>query len=119
MEQETEGEDGEDADATEEAEDEGEESEAEEGEESEAEERDAEEGETGEGGTVPDELPEDVDLSADEIQDLTEETYRELLETMSYRDLQSLAKDVGVKANLAQGEMTDRLVAEFSEESEA
>lgn len=113
--QETEDEDGEDADATEEAEGEDEESGAVE----QGEERDAEEGDTDEGGAVPDEIPEDADLSADEIQDLTEDTYRELLETMSYRELQSLAKDVGVKANLAQGEMTDRLVAEFSEEGEA
>lgn len=58
-------------------------------------------------------------LSVDEIKNLKEETYRELLEEMSYRDLQSLAKDVGVKANLAQDEMTDRIVAQFSEGSEA
>lgn len=69
---------------------------------------------------VPDvEMPGDIDLSADEIQDLKKETYRELLESMSYRDLQSVAKDVGVKANLAQDEMTDRIVEEFSEEGEA
>lgn len=59
-----------------------------------------------------------ADLSADEMRELKEETYKELLESMSYRDLQSLAKDVGVKANLAQDEMTDRIVAEFSEEGE-
>lgn len=114
-EQETDTEGGEEGDVTEEGEGEAEESgEVEQGEESEA-----EEGEADEGGAVPDEMPGDVDLSADEIQDLTEDTYRELLETMSYRDLQSLAKDVGVKANLAQDEMTDRIVAKFSEEGEA
>lgn len=90
-----------------------------EGDEAEAEDEGVED-DASESDGVPDvEMPEDVDLSADEIQDLKEDTYRELLETMSYRDLQSVAKDVGVKANLAQDEMTDRIVDAFSEEGEA
>lgn len=80
----------------------------------------AAEDETGEDEEAPDvEVPENVDLSAEEFRNLKEDTYRELLETMSYRELQSVAKDVGVKANLAQDEMTDRIVTKFSEENDS
>lgn len=86
----------------------------------ETDEEDATEDDTGEDEGGPDvEVPGNVDLSAEEFRDLKEDTYRELLETMSYRDLQSVAKDVGVKANLAQDEMTDRIVTKFSEENES
>lgn len=63
-------------------------------------------------------IPGDVSsLSADDMRDLKEDTYRELLEVLSYRDLQSIAKEVGVKANLGEDEMTDRIVEEFSDPS--
>lgn len=55
------------------------------------------------------------DLSADDLRELREETYRDLLELMSYRDLQSIAKEVGVKANVSQEEMVDRIIEQFSE----
>lgn len=58
------------------------------------------------------------DLSVDDLKELRTETYRELLEVMSYRDLQSVAKEVDVKANLSQDEMVDRIVETFSEETE-
>jgi hypothetical protein len=44
---------------------------------------------------------------------LRAETYRELLDAMSYQELQSVAKDVDVKANLARDEMTERIMDEF------
>lgn len=44
---------------------------------------------------------------------------RDELETMSYRELQSLAKELGVKANLTTEEMTDRLAAELDMSTEA
>lgn len=58
------------------------------------------------------------DLSASDLQELREETYRELLEVMSYRDLQSIAKEVGVKANLSQDELIERVAEQFTEEAE-
>ena len=57
-------------------------------------------------------------LSADDLSDLKQETYRELLEVLSYRDLQSIAKEVGVKANLGEEEMTERIIEQFSEQSD-
>lgn len=39
---------------------------------------------------------------------------REELDELSYRDLQQLAKDVGVKANLGREEMTDRIADALS-----
>lgn len=57
-------------------------------------------------------------LSADDLSSLKEDTYRELLEVLSYRDLQSIAKEVGVKANLGEDEMTDRIIEQFSEQSD-
>lgn len=111
----TDSEAGESEDAEAEVEDESEAGETESGEE-ESEEGDAEGGTeaSSDDGTLS-----GADLSADEMRELKEETYKELLEAMSYRDLQSLAKDVGVKANLAQDELTDRIVAKFSEEGDA
>ena len=48
--------------------------------------------------------------------DLKRETYRELLDVLSYSDLQSVAKSVDVKANLGREEMTDAIVEKFAEE---
>ncbi|GAA0222249.1 hypothetical protein ACFFQF_08090 [Haladaptatus pallidirubidus] len=58
------------------------------------------------------------DLSADDVQTIREETYRDLLETMDYSELQSIAKEVGVKANLQRDEMVDAVVEEFNDGSE-
>ncbi|QLG28728.1 hypothetical protein HUG10_14790 [Halorarum halophilum] len=48
--------------------------------------------------------------------DLKRETYRELLDVLSYSDLQSVAKSVDVKANLGREEMTNAIVEQFAEE---
>ena len=47
----------------------------------------------------------DVDLEG-----LRQETLEDFLSLMSYEDLQSVAKDVGVKANLSREEMTERVI---------
>ena len=54
-------------------------------------------------------------MSVDDLREMREETYRELLEVMSYNQLQSIAKEVGVRANLSEEEMTDRIVEAFSD----
>lgn len=59
------------------------------------------------------------ELSVDDLQELKSDTYRELLEVMSYRELQSIAKEVGVKANVEQEEMVDRIVDKFSDGGKA
>lgn len=59
------------------------------------------------------------ELSADQLQEMREETYREFLEEMSYRDLQSIAKEIDVKANLSRDEMTERITDKFSSGSES
>lgn len=56
--------------------------------------------------------------SPDELRDLREETLRELLEVMSYQELQSIAKKVGVKANLDTETMRERIVDAFAEDIE-
>ncbi|WP_049924101.1 hypothetical protein [Halopiger djelfimassiliensis] len=48
--------------------------------------------------------------SAAELEDLKRETLEDFLGVMSYQDLQSVAKDVGVKANLSREEMTDEII---------
>jgi len=58
------------------------------------------------------------DLSAEDLQAMKEDTYRELLDVMSYRDLQSVAKEVGVKANLSREEMVDQITEQFSGEDD-
>lgn len=66
--------------------------------------------------------PDDTDpseLSADQLQEMREETYREFLEEMSYRDLQSIAKEIDVKANLSRDEMTEQITDKFSSGSES
>lgn len=59
-----------------------------------------------------------TELAATDLQELREETYRELLEVMSYRDLQSIAKEVGVKANLSQDELIEQVSQQFTERTE-
>jgi len=54
----------------------------------------------------------------DSVTDLRRETIRDLLEVMSYRDLQSTAKEVGVKANQSHEEMIDDIVDQFSVDTE-
>ncbi|WP_255191282.1 hypothetical protein [Natronobeatus ordinarius] len=54
------------------------------------------------------------DVEVEELEELRRETLEDFLELMSYRDLQSVAKDVGVKANLSREEMTDRIVEQVS-----
>ncbi|WP_089787880.1 hypothetical protein [Natronobacterium haloterrestre] len=57
--------------------------------------------------------------SADELEDLRRETLEDFLGVMSYEDLQSVAKDVDVKANLSREEMTEEIIeAVTGEESE-
>ncbi len=57
------------------------------------------------------------DVSSDDLQSMREETYKELMDVMSYRSLQGLAKEVGVQANLSRDELVKRITAEFSEGS--
>ena len=90
-------------DAAEEGEEAVEEEEAEVEEKEEAEEGDDEEG--GNGTAEP---------QVEDLEELRQETLEDFLELMSYRDLQSVAKDVGVKANLSREEMTDRIVEQVS-----
>lgn len=73
--------------------------------------------EEGDEETATDEATEST-VSAEELQAMREETYRELLEVMSYQDLQSIAKEVGVKANLSQDEMTEQIIEQFSTETD-
>lgn len=54
------------------------------------------------------------DASPEELRDLQRETLRELLDVMSYEELQSVAKKVGVKANLDTETMRERIIEEFS-----
>ncbi|MCO8252294.1 hypothetical protein NKF26_00585 [Haladaptatus sp. AB618] len=85
--------------------------------EKESDEKKSDEKESDEGGTDA----ADVDLNPDDVQAIREETYRELLETMDYSELQSVAKEVDVKANLGRDEMVDAIVEQFNdgEEDEA
>ena len=81
-------------------------------EEAETDDESAEEGgestDTDDGGTGPGEP------QVEELEELRQETLEDFLELMSYRDLQSVAKDVGVKANLGREEMTDRIIEQVS-----
>ncbi|MBX0295334.1 hypothetical protein [Haloarcula nitratireducens] len=54
--------------------------------------------------------------SPEELDNLREETLREILDLMSYDELQSIAKKVGVKANLDTETMRERIVEEFTAE---
>ncbi|WP_458207522.1 hypothetical protein [Haladaptatus sp. NG-SE-30] len=85
---------------------------------SDAEEAAAETEEAAEEATDDDSAIDASDLDPDDVQAIREETYRELLETMEYSELQSLAKEVGVKANLQRDELVDEIVEEFNDGSE-
>ncbi|MFP9192080.1 hypothetical protein [Natronosalvus vescus] len=54
----------------------------------------------------------------DDLEDLRRDALEDVLEMVSYRDLQSIAKEVGVKANLEGSEMRDRIVDAVTDESE-
>lgn len=54
----------------------------------------------------------------DSVDQLRRETIRDLLEVMSYRDLQSTAKEVGVKANQSHEEIVDEIIEQFAGEPE-
>lgn len=53
--------------------------------------------------------------SAADLEGLRRETLEEFLSVVSYADLQSIAKDVDVRANLSREEMTERIVETVSE----
>ena len=59
------------------------------------------------------------ELDVDDVEELRVETLEEFLETISYRELQSIAKEVDVTANLSREEMTEEIVATVSDESAA
>lgn len=59
-----------------------------------------------------------VEASPEDLEDLRRETLEDFLDMMSYRELQSVAKDVGVKANLGQEEMTERIIDQVSGDEE-
>ncbi|MFP8954082.1 hypothetical protein ACLI4Z_14110 [Natrialbaceae archaeon A-arb3/5] len=95
-----------DSEAVEDADEEGDDSEAE-----------AAEDETAESADEEDDGP-----SVDDLEGLRTETLEDFLGVMSYQNLQSIAKDVDVKANLSREEMIDEIVATVTEdesESEA
>lgn len=75
---------------------------------------------TGEADDAPDQeaIPEDPsEADVEELQGLRRDTLEEFLETPSYQELQSIAKEVDVKANLSREEMTERIVKTVSEAS--
>ena len=59
--------------------------------------------------------PSDVEIA--DLEELRTETLEAYLETISYRQLQTIAKDVDVTANLKREEMTDRIVDTVTGES--
>ena len=50
----------------------------------------------------------------DSADKLRQETIRDLLDVMSYRELQSTAKDVGVKANQSHDDLVDDILDQFA-----
>ncbi|ELY96987.1 hypothetical protein C482_14489 [Natrialba chahannaoensis JCM 10990] len=80
----------------------------------------ADEADTDDGGAEDEEADEAEDQqetdesgleqSAEDLENLRRETLVDFLGVMSYEDLQSVAKEVGVKANLSREEMTDEIV---------
>ncbi|MFC7231356.1 hypothetical protein ACFQMM_07960 [Saliphagus sp. GCM10025308] len=82
------------------------------------EEEETESDEGGEAETDTEAIVENGPPSLDTLEDLRRETLEDVLEMLSYRDLQSVAKDVGVKANLKGDEMREQIVdAVIDEES--
>lgn len=61
----------------------------------------------------------EMEATAENLEELRTETLEDFLEVMSYRDLQSVAKEVGVKANLSREEMTRRIVAQVTDDEAA
>lgn len=84
-----------------------------------AEEEPRSEEEAEDGDERADDVEEPEELDASDLEDLRRETLAEYLETLSYRDLQHVAKEVDVKANLSRDEMSDRIVDAVSDESAA
>lgn len=82
-------------------------------EETEAEESDGEEGGAEEGSDEES----TAEIDAETLQSLKQDTYRDLLERMDYSELQSLAKDTGVKANMKREDLVDGLVEAFGDDS--
>ncbi|OLZ42691.1 hypothetical protein A6E15_10505 [Natrinema saccharevitans] len=76
----------------------------------ESEDSDGTESETEGGEEIDEPADSDGDPSVEEIEDLREDTLEDFLGVLSYSDLQSIAKDVGVKANLSREEMTAEIV---------
>lgn len=66
--------------------------------------------------STPINLDDVEELSPESLEGIKKETYREFLEGASYKDLQSIAKDVGVKANLSRDDMISQLVDNYSEQ---
>lgn len=90
------------------------------GEESDGEEADGEEsaGEEAEGEEGEGDEESAPEIDAETLRSLKRDTYRDLLDRMDYSELQSLAKDAGVKANLKRDDLVDTLVEEFGDDSE-
>ncbi|ADD06724.1 uncharacterized protein Nmag_3172 [Natrialba magadii ATCC 43099] len=56
---------------------------------------------------------------AADLEDLRRDTLTDFLGVMSYEDLQSVAKEVGVKANLSRDEMTDEIIDTVTDADDA
>lgn len=90
------------------------------GEETDGEETDGEEsdGEESDGDETDGEEDTPAEIDAETLQSLKRDTYRDLLDRMDYSELQSLAKDSGVKANQKREDLIDALIEEFGGDSE-
>lgn len=89
-----------------------------------AEDEDTEEEAEDEAAEAVEEEAEDEDEAEPEpsgadLEDLRRETLTDFLGVMSYEDLQSIAKDVGVRANLGREEMTEEIIQTVTDEEEA
>lgn len=58
------------------------------------------------------------ELDVDDLDSFQTETLEEYLQTIPYRDLQSIAKEVGVTANITQKEMTERIVDAVTDDAD-
>lgn len=72
-----------------------------------------------EASEAADQATDDAAQSVDDLNSLREETLRELLDVMSYTELQSIAKEIDVKANLDRETMTEEIVTAFVDDSES
>lgn len=75
--------------------------------------RSASDGEASSSDETP--VEEATEPDATDLEGLRTETLAQFLEIVSYSDLQSIAKDVDVKANLSREEMTERIIETVSE----